>query len=374
MENSEQIHDVLVVGAGVAGAAAAALLAASKTRVVLVDAQAAPDDSAETVWLASTAKALLQEAGVSTKPLFSLPIKRCELFSASFDKRITPEVPADEVHFVRTSDLLSKLIDSVAASKHGQVLSQSRVVNVAPGEDFVKVTFEDRTQAFGRFLVLAAEANSTLLEQIGLESGAATHVGLWTASYCCPRGDYAEPGQADFVLGIGDATGYGYRLAGETELSVGVCVPSSSSQAQSDLAELSERFAQHALLPENWRTCASSAESKWSPAGAALERESHVAKRTLVIGQAGGFVASQTNAGAYPALWSAQLACKVIREALVAAQPQDKLRDFEHLWRTSMVDYLRPPNADPQSLLSLIFTNRQMAGKMVEALLLGTNF
>ena len=102
--------------------------------------------------------------------------------------------------------------------------------------------------------------------------------------------------------------------------------------------------------------------------------DGHVAKRTLLIGHAGGFAASYTNEGIYPGMWSAVLASQVLTGALQSSVPQDTLRRFESLWRTELARHLRAPFTDSQSILPLVFSNKQMAGKMVESFHLGVNF
>ncbi|MCZ6652304.1 MAG: hypothetical protein O7D91_04675, partial [Planctomycetota bacterium] len=61
-------------------------------------------------------------------------------------------------------------------------------------------------------------------------------------------------------------------------------------------------------------------------------------------------------------------------EALRSSVPQDTLRQFENLWRMELAGHLRAPFTDSQSILPLVFSNKQMAGKMVESFHLGVNF
>ena len=118
---------------------------------------------------------------------------------------------------------------------------------------------------------------------------------------------------------------------------------------------------------------AARAEVHPSPAGIALEMDSHVAKHTLIIGEAGGFVAAASNEGIYPAMWSAQLAAQVVHQALGSKHSQDVLMQFDSKWRMSMAEYLRPPNTDIQFLLPLIFSNQPMADRMGAAFFAGEN-
>ena len=99
--------------------------------------------------------------------------------------------------------------------------------------------------------------------------------------------------------------------------------------------------------------------------------DTHVAKRTLVIGDAGGFVSAASGEGIYPAMWSGQIAARVAAGALDADSTQDALFEFNKQWRTAMAEYLQPPNTDTQYLLPLIFSNQPMADRMGAAFFLG---
>ena len=60
----------------------------------------------------------------------------------------------------------------------------------------------------------------------------------------------------------------------------------------------------------------------------------------LLIGDAGGFTSETSGEGIYPALWSARLAAECVIGALASRHPQDQLRHFSSLWRSSMAEYL----------------------------------
>jgi hypothetical protein len=58
---------------------------------------------------------------------------------------------------------------------------------------------------------------------------------------------------------------------------------------------------------------------------------------------------------------------------LTSKHPQDQLREFSTTWRSTMAEFLRPPNTDVHFLLPLIFSNKQMADRMAGAFWEGTN-
>jgi flavin-dependent dehydrogenase len=98
-----------------------------------------------------------------------------------------------------------------------------------------------------------------------------------------------------------------------------------------------------------------------------------VGKHTLVIGDAGGFFASSSHEGIYPAMWSASIAAKVVQKAKENALSQDVLMTFDTRWRLKMGEFLRPPNTDLHLLLPLIFSNQPMADRMAAAFFGGEN-
>jgi flavin-dependent dehydrogenase len=101
--------------------------------------------------------------------------------------------------------------------------------------------------------------------------------------------------------------------------------------------------------------------------------DTHVAKRTVLIGDAGGFVGVVGHEGLYPAIWGASIAVDVCAEALGARHPQDVLAEFDSRWRREMVVHLNSPNADLRFLLPMVFSNERMARRLANALLGGEN-
>ena len=130
---------------------------------------------------------------------------------------------------------------------------------------------------------------------------------------------------------------------------------------------------EHNVIPVDLSKQAAKAKVFRSPAAAALDMESHVAKHTLLIGDAGGFLSAASNEGIYPAMWSARLAAQVVDQALDSRFSQDELMSFDSTWRMEMADYLRSPHTDVRFLLPLIFSNQPMADRMAAAFFFGDN-
>ena len=374
MKKEGHVHDVIVVGAGASGALAAALLAKAEHDVLLLDANRFPMQATCADWLSPDAESILESAAVPTEGILGDPIRHCSMYLADFSKSIDPELPARTAFLVDYGQLTQAIIRQFQADGHGRFENQTNVVEIRLGEDKIAVLLADGQQYLGRFLLLATGTDTRLIEQTGLSAGIAEGEGWWASAYSCPSGALAAPGRMDCVLGVGGAGGVGYRMSKDGCLTVGVCVEGSPSDAQRELESLSDRFRQHELLPSDWAEHARGVTPSRSAAGVALEMDSHVAKRTLLIGHAGGFAASYTNEGIYPGMWSAALASQVMTEALQSSVPQDSLRQFENLWRMELAGHLRAPFTDSQSILPLVFSNKKMAGRMVESFHLGVNF
>ncbi|MBT7171296.1 MAG: hypothetical protein HN909_05950, partial [Phycisphaerales bacterium] len=138
-----------------------------------------------------------------------------------------------------------------------------------------------------------------------------------------------------------------------------------------ELGALLNRLQLHKILPETLKLDRAKAAAWSPPAGMALEQETHDAKRTLLVGSAGGFADSVTGQTIYPTIASALIAAQVSMEAITAATPQDTLAEFHSTWREALVDYLRPPNTSIGMLLPLLFANDRIVGRFTEAIVQG---
>jgi flavin-dependent dehydrogenase len=372
-EGNNPVHDVAIVGASISGATAAALLAGADRDATLLEAGELSELPRYITLLSPHSRRILDKAGVNSDSVLADPAHSCHFFHADFARQARPNLPAQKVHVVDRSAVIRELLRVASAHRGVSLHQRGQVVRLTAGEEFVTLALAGGGAVRARLVLLATGAKSELAEKAGL---AVTRAGpgLWAACYACPAGSLSKKDEVAFVLGVGSGEGLGYRLAKNSDLALGVCVRESAHKAIGDLMHISKKLVEHGLVPGNWQQYAAGTRARWSPAGGALEMDTHVGKRILVIGEAGGFVAGYTNESAYPEMWSAELACQTVLEALKSRQPQDALREYDRTWRMTMAEYLRPPNTDAQSLLPLIFSNQQMADRMLESLLLGTNF
>ncbi|MCG3138953.1 MAG: hypothetical protein HJJLKODD_02825 [Phycisphaerae bacterium] len=372
--DEQVIVDVIVVGGGPAGLFAATDLAHSGLSVILLDhPRLSPRQPART-WLSPLAMELFQEAHLPLEGTILQPVQDCYFFSHDLARMIKPQLPAARPSLIDSAGQKKKMVAALLATRVGQYDAEYDVQRITLGEEQVTLLDKSRRQYRGRLLLLATSFGHPLVQSVGLAASQSNQHGLQSAQLEFEAPVFAESGRMDYFLGLGNAAGFGYRLARDGGITLGVCVAAPPVKIQELLQQLADRLVQKQLLPANWRNHLPDAKMHWSPAGLCLEMESHIAKRTMLIGEAGGFVAAYTNESFFPGIWSAKIAGQVIREALGSTHPQDKLRYYEQLWRTQMADYLRPPHSDAQSLLPLVFGNQQIADKLFLAMHSGINF
>jgi flavin-dependent dehydrogenase len=175
------------------------------------------------------------------------------------------------------------------------------------------------------------------------------------------------------VLGLTRRGAFGMVMSRGTTVAVGVSVPGGGAVTLELLSALCQRLTHAQILTIDLSAEAANARLCHRPAGAALDMDTHVAKHTLLIGDAGGFVAAASDEAIYPGMWSAQIAAEVAHRALASKHSQDVLMEFNSKWRIAMAEYLRPPNTESQFLIPLIFSRQPMADRMATAFFQGEN-
>ncbi len=340
--------------------------------MILIDRDAQTDRAPALRWVNASVEAIFRKLGATMPKGTLTPVRGVAFHSADTDKRQEVRVAAGTAHLVDLSALRAALL--VAASGAGAAFEGgTAAVRVRMMETDVAAECGEGPPRTARLLILASGACSDAAASAGLPLRPPSP-GRFAAQLDWPvgRGSTLPAGVLQFVLGLERGAGLAtFWSTGERE--VVTVFATTEAAARTRLAVLLRSLADRlgAVLPG--QAAPERAAIVPMPVGHALEIESHVGKRTVAIGDAGGFIANATCEGVYPAMWSAEIAAATVEAALKGAQPQDALREFDTQWRTTMADYLRPPNADLQFLLPLVFSNRQMAERLAGAFLRGEN-
>lgn len=370
---TDERYDVAIIGAGPAGATAAALLAAKGRRVVLIDRSKFPRPAPCAGWLSSGAMPLLQKLGIDTKPIADRAFRDVTFYRADFSQRAKPAFTEPAGYLIDRMRFDHELVR--AAARAGTTFLEGKAAaKFKLKESAVVVELADQSQLESRLLMLAAGRGSELLARVGIPLRAAV-LPLWIAQVVAevPPAVAPKTPYVGIVLGLDQAGSFAMCCVGPERLSLGVNWMGESRQVVPTLARVCRQMFEHGAVPVDLSSQAATAQVIRSPASAALDMETHVGKHTLVIGESGGFIAAASSEGIYPAMWSGQIAADVADEALDSVHSQDALMSFDSQWRMKMADYLRSPHTDIQFLLPLIFTNQPMADRMGAAFFRGEN-
>lgn len=366
------MYDVLIAGAGPAGATAAALLAGQGRSVLLIEQDAIPRQAQRTVWVNACVAALVESLGSNPDEVLSAPFSDVTFYDGELQKSASPNLTQPAGYLLERSAFEDALVQ--AATRAGaELMAPCTVAGVKLAEEGVEVNTSDAQVFSGRVLLLAAGNKNPLIDQV-----LPAHV-LHPGHRQTAQVEGTDPAAPDSVqavtviLGLDREGGFGLLIRRGQSLRMAATAACSADSVRRMLVNLCGNLAAKGIVTVDLTAQARQARVWQIASSAALEMDSHVGKHCLVIGDAGGFVAAGSDEGIYPAMWSAQIAAGVVTEALASRHSQDTLMQFDAKWRIAMAEYLRPPNTDVQFLLPLIFSNQPMADRMAAAFFAGQN-
>ncbi len=165
------MYDILIVGAGPAGATVATILANRSHRVALVDQQKIPVPGPRAIWLGARTPDLLGEIDVSLKGVFDNPVETVILHSADLSSRIQapldPGEPGPLAYLADGAAVNAGLIKAATAAGV-ELVPSTTITDVMLGEAHVELERESGSALRGRMMVGAWGANSTFTSRVGV--------------------------------------------------------------------------------------------------------------------------------------------------------------------------------------------------------------
>jgi len=369
-----KMYDIAILGATAAGYAAACRLAHEGASVVLIDS---PNQAVESPLCDWVGRSFFAQAGLP-KALMSkakaVAFKETCYHNADLSLMAPHRGTTVAGHLVDTP-LLIKALHTAARAAKVTVRKTDSFPAIDLQEQLVALYAARRVQA--RILLVAQGRPSDIISELALPMRTVPRGELTMAALDVPLSTPADAkrvGKALNIVELPERTELGmYFAVGQT---LHLRVISSSPAAGTRAAELSSMLAalQAAELVPAKLPLGRARGAVWlPPAGVALELETHVAKRCLLIGTAGGFSEAVTGQTLAASVRSALLAADVAKKALDSDDCQDALMHFKTVWRQSLADFIRPPNTSLQMLLPLLFANKRIIGRFTAALLEGKN-
>ncbi|MFW6065486.1 MAG: NAD(P)/FAD-dependent oxidoreductase [Planctomycetota bacterium] len=364
-------YDIAVLGATPAGFAAAAQLAGAKRSVVVVDAPRRAAESPLADWVprdffrsSGLPKGLIKRSGAKS-------FRRVRFHDASLQKSVAHSFRATAGHFVQSEDLTAALKKSATEAGAQMRVSRSRPA-IRLEED--RVVLLATTQVRCRVLIVAQDRPAEIITDLALPVRNVPQQELLVAGLDVPIADtrgIAEPGDLH-VVEFPERSEIGLMLVTSSAVHVRVISHSTAPGTRAEeLSELVAKLQRSEILPADLPLNKARGAVWHPPAGAALELESHVAKRCLLTGTGGGFADSITGQTLWPSVCAASLAARTADEALDTDDVQDKLMAYKTSWRPSLAERLRPPNTSLRMMLPLLFVNKRILPKFTRAMLFG---
>ena len=364
----DELADLVIVGGGPAGVTTALRAAVQGASVTLVEKELSGGPKSRIGWLGPAGVSLCEELKLPAKALGASPFKGLRLHS--WDLRRDAEIDDAELSgWVVDRAVFGEALREMAARAGVSLLRGEGVEQLAIPDDRVDAQLSNGRVVSGRVLVIADGTVSTTARMANiLAAGNMPGVGRCAFAEC----------QADSnTVGVEVAVGASRTAQTATIMRcgkmVGLAVAGRGDSAPVDqlYCEFRTAAVEAGLLP---KCMPESPQQCPSPGGLALDIDTHVGKRCLMVGDAGGFVASFSNEGIYPAMRAGWIAADTALKALKEPVVQDALLEFGPAWRQELADYLRMPNTDLSLLVPLVFNNEQMARRVARAFLLGQPF
>jgi flavin-dependent dehydrogenase len=363
-----ELYDVVIMGGGAAGSVAALRAAQNEATALVVEQEAPPQAGPSVGWLGPAGVALCEACGVSARKVGAGQFKGLRLRSWDLKRSTLVDNPELCGWLVDRAALDAALLRRAkGAGAHALRGVALRGLDLA--EDRVVLHFGDGRTAAGRIMLLAE----------GAASSAARMANLIPAAQMrdlarCMFVEYeakAKDTRLEVAVGANRAGQLATVMRVGKTVSLVITTRAADVPVEQQFRAFCDGALQAGLLPEG---VPAEPREGLSPGGVALDMDTHVGKRCLLIGEAGGFVAAFSHEGVYPAMRSGWIAADTALRALSAPVVQDELASFGAVWRRELADYLRMPNTDLSLLVPLVFNNAQMSRRVASAFLLGQAF
>lgn len=366
-------YDVAILGGTAAGWAAAARLARAGAEVVLVDSPIPPSESPLCDWAPGdffTREGMPRSLAAAAK---AVAFRSVRYYSADLTQ--TAEYSAGRSragYFLRSADLIRAL--QAVARKLGV---KARTTRTPPaiqlGEDSVRLL--GTTQVVARILLVAHSRPAEVLASLALPVRTGSRAACIVGGLDVPAGGQAPVKKLGKCLHVVASRQRGllgmFFLAGKALHCRMICDTPAGGAPAGALSGMIASLQQADILPPDL-PLARATGAIWSPPVAeALDLGTHVAKRCLLAGTAGGFVDTLSAHTLTPTVRSALIAADVAANSLAADAPQEALMAFMDQWRKSLADTIRPPSTARHLLLPLLFANKRLVTRFSKALLYG---
>ncbi|RPI63504.1 MAG: hypothetical protein EHM48_02325 [Planctomycetaceae bacterium] len=365
--------DIAILGATPAGYAAACRLADAGKDVIVIDSPREPVDCPLTDWIPADFFEISGLPKALAKTSAAEPFNDVVFHDIKLTKEALYHNKKAAGYFLDTARLLAAL-----ASAAGKAGAKNRKMVTSPAirleEDCVVIV--GSSQIHARLLIVAQNRPEHVFSELALPVRSVPASPIIVAAIDVPlpgKSAANKPAAGQLhIIQLATRGELGLYFATKSLIHIRVIRESgTSARHAAELSQLVGNLQKAGLLPTDLPLGKARGAVWHPPAGVALELETHVAKRTLLTGSAGGFADSITGATLSSSVQSAMLGAKSALAALDSDDTQNALASFKTSWRKELADQLRPPNTSLPMIMPLLFSNSRLMAKFATALLHG---
>jgi geranylgeranyl reductase family protein len=365
MSDASNRFDVLIVGAGPSGSTAATAIADRGHSVALIDKATFPRHKTCASWINALAFSRFPYLKPERSNLVDCPFFGIRFYDESISRQGTYNERGPSGYLTLRSRFDHGLA-KVAAS-HGATLYQGvRATQIVEDNSGVQATLSDGTTVRARFLLGADGSNSQIARWSGLRKSWRHDQYVLCANEdipCVPQlieQFYGSRFPLFVSLRFKGLDGYGWVFPKYEHICIGI---GGRVPPNADIREIMRAFYERALavklIPPSLTI--SNPDYALDPAGAVHKMETLTKGRTILIGDAAGFVSGSTGEGIYPGMVSGAIAADVVHDAL--SKGTSDVSAFNRRWREELGGYLRSlPGGEQKtstvSRIDLIFRSR----------------
>ncbi len=375
------IHDIAVLGATAAGYVAGTTLSKKGHDVIVLAAPGSAVESPLADWIPSdvfkVCPALRAVKSAGTDRAF----RQVQFHSGDLTRQAAYHSRSTAGYVLRSGRLLEALRSAAATAgvrraqfklaPEVELQETAVVLRERPASQAGGFRSKPRRELRARLLLIAQGSPAEVVGGLALPVRSVPVGRLSACGLDAPAGQ-SGPDGALHVVSYPNRERLGMYFAARGIVHVRVLSADPSAPAGADdLGELIGRLRGGGLLPAQMNLSKAAAASWRPPGGVALELETHLAKRTLLIGTAGGFASAMTGQTLDASVRSALVAAEVAEKALRSRQCQDALAEYKRKWRDELANRIRAPGASLRMLLPIVFSNKAMATRCARAILYG---
>lgn len=339
------LYDILIIGAGPAGATAAKLAADRGYRVLLVDKARFPRHKTCASWVNRLAFERFPYLRAHMDALVNNPFYGITFWDPALERSASYREQAPPGYLtLRTKfdDALRRL----ALAAGAEAREGTGIEELTQREDRVEVRLDNGETFAAKVLVGADGANSRVAVLAGFRQSWAENQYVLAANEDIP----CEPATVQkffgekFPIYVGlqfqGLVGYGWVFPKREHVCVGIGGRlGRGEKIQKWYQRFFEAVKRLGLVPPGLRS--EKVYYAVDPAGAANKAGSLVRGRVVLVGDAGGFVSGATGEGIYPGMESARAAVEVIDRGFRAGRIAERLPEFDRAWRRVLGTFLR---------------------------------